>query len=154
MKTTQGTKQKKSPVNNRKTTGKRDTRFKKGQSGNPKGRPKGTTGAVSITGLVREELKKCPEGEDKKTYADLVVKRILAKAIKDGNDKMIEKIWAYMDGLPKQPHEFSGKDGDPLTILLGEISHKREVLAQKDDRSRITTKPKKEEMEAKQSVLD
>lgn len=78
-------------------------RFVEGQSGNPEGRP-----TFSITGLVRAELLKCPEGKDKKTYADLIVKRILAKAIKDGDTRMIERIWAYMDGLPKQILDVQG----------------------------------------------
>ena len=64
-------KSKKKPVNNRTKQGK----FKKGMSGNPNGRPVGSGSGLSITALVKAELEKCPEGENKKTYADLVVKR-------------------------------------------------------------------------------
>ena len=83
--------------------------FKKGESGNPGGRPKGS---LSITALVKAELMKCPEGEDKKTYADLVVKRILSKAIKDGDDKMIDRIWKYIDGMPKESIDITMIDPD------------------------------------------
>jgi len=72
--------------------------FKPGQSGNPKGRPPGT---ISLTTLIKQELDKCPDGKDKKTYADLIVKRILTKAIRDGDPQMIKTVWAYIDGLPK-----------------------------------------------------
>ena len=75
----------------------KDTKFKPGQSGNPKGRPPGT---ISLTTMIKQELEKCPEG-DKKTYADLIVKRILTKAIRDGDPQMIKTVWAYIDGLPK-----------------------------------------------------
>jgi hypothetical protein len=92
-------KNRKNQENNRDEKG----RFIKGESGNPDGRPEGSGDGFSITRLVREELQKCPEGEDKKTYADLVIKRIMSKAIKDGDTKMIDRIWAYMDGMPKQP---------------------------------------------------
>ena len=76
----------------------KDTKFKPGQSGNPKGRPPGT---ISLTTLIKQELDKCPDGKDKKTYADLIVKRILTKAIRDGDSQIIKTIWAYTDGLPK-----------------------------------------------------
>ena len=72
--------------------------FKPGQSGNPKGRPPGT---ISLTTLIKQELDKCPDSDNKKTYADLIVKRILTKAIKDGDPQMIKTVWAYIDGLPK-----------------------------------------------------
>jgi hypothetical protein len=86
-----------------------DTQWKKGQSGNPKGRPKG----ISITELVKQELEKCPEGEDKTTYARLIIKRIFNKAIVEGDTIMLKTIWAYIDGLPKASMEFTNKS--PVT---------------------------------------
>ena len=47
--------------------------FPKGVSGNPDGRPPGT---FSLLTLLKQELQKVPEGQDKKTYADLIIKRI------------------------------------------------------------------------------
>ena len=91
-------------------------RFVKGQSGNPNGKPAGIT--ISITSLVKKELQKCPKGYDKKTYADLIVKRILKNAIEEGDDKMIGRIWAYMDGLPKQNLDLTSQ-GEKITPIYG-----------------------------------
>lgn len=86
--------------------------FKKGQSGNPKGRPKGT---VSITAEIRAKLLKIyPEkqatviGDDgkkikkeKKTYLEMLIKSIFENAIKNKDTRMLNQIWAYIDGQPK-----------------------------------------------------
>ena len=73
--------------------------FKKGQSGNPKGRPEGT---FSLLTLLKQELQKVPEGQDKKTYADLIVKRMLKQAIEKGDQQQIKLIWNYIEGMPRQ----------------------------------------------------
>ena len=78
--------------------------FIKGQSGNPKGRPKGP----SITEEIRKALFKKPPGDDKKTYMELIILRIFHKAIKDGDVTMLKAIWNYIDGMPKQDHNLSG----------------------------------------------
>ena len=72
--------------------------FKKGQSGNLKGRPKGS---ISITSAIKRELEKYPKTKDKKTYLKQLVERILDKAIKEGDTQMIKHVWNYVDGLPK-----------------------------------------------------
>lgn len=73
-----------------------DGTFAEGNSGGP-GRPK-----FSLISILKEELQKCPEGEDKKTYADMLIKRMLKSAIQDGNDQQIKNILQYIEGMPKQ----------------------------------------------------
>lgn len=92
-------------------TGIRDEkgRFIEGVSGNPNGRPKG----ISITDLVRKELEKAPEGQQI-TYAQAFLKKLLHKAIIEGDHATQKLIWNYMDGLPRQNIELTGKDGMPL----------------------------------------
>ena len=85
--------------------------FKPGQSGNPNGRPKG----LSITAMVREELEKVPEGQEKPAK-ELLVKRILHKAISEGDKEMIKICWNYMDGLPSQGIDVTS-GGKPIPIL-------------------------------------
>ena len=72
-------------------------KFMPGVSGNPNGRPKG----LSITSLVKERLQDIPPGQEK-TYLSLFIDRILKQAIVDGDSKLIDKIWAYIDGMPRQ----------------------------------------------------
>ena len=83
---------------------KKDTRFKPGQSGNPAGKPKGT---VSITSAIKAELLKIPP-EQKKTWLDLTVKRIMQKAVAEGDVQMIRTLWNYVDGLPKGTVDLTG----------------------------------------------
>lgn len=79
--------------------------FKKGYSGNPDGKPEG---AFSLLAILKAELQKCPEGQDKKTYAHLIVKRMLKEAIEKGDQQQIKLIWNYIEGMPKQNLELSG----------------------------------------------
>ena len=97
-----------------------DGTFKEGVSGNPKGKPKGS---FSLIAILRSELQKCPEGEDKKTFADMLIKRMLKSAISEGNDQQIKNILQYIDGMPKQSmdHTTNGKD---LTVTIVDYGHK------------------------------
>ena len=86
--------------------------FKKGQSGNPKGRP---IGSVSITAEIKARLLKVfPEKQAqvtrddgkkifqiKKTYLQKIVEATFDNAIVQKDQRSINQIWAYIDGQPK-----------------------------------------------------
>ena len=54
------------------------------------------------------ELEEVPEGQ-KSTYLQLLIQRIMKEAIQDGDQQMITRIWNYVDGMPRQAIEHSGK---------------------------------------------
>ena len=86
--------------------------FKSGAewNGNSEGRPVGSgTAGVSITNELKKKLLECPEGEDKRTYLQLVILKILAKALKEGDTQILKQIWAYIDGMPKQEMKLDGE---------------------------------------------
>ncbi len=72
-----------------------ETRWKKGESGNPKGRPKKQD---SLTSLLREEIKKiCPADREKRTWKELIVGATLQLAMK-GNAAALREVWDRLDG--------------------------------------------------------
>lgn len=75
--------------------------WKPGESGNPNGRPKK---GYSITEMMQEMLANEP---DKKRALG---EAILAKAM-SGDVAAQKAIWNYMDGMPTQGLELTGKDG-------------------------------------------
>lgn len=89
----------KSPDNTGKNRDRGDiaTRFQPGQSGNLKGRPKGSLSAVA---LLKAQLAKVPAGQQK-TWGELLVQRVLQKAIIDGDVTMIRDIIDRVDGKAK-----------------------------------------------------
>ena len=73
-----------------------------GNSGNPKGRPKGS---LSLVALLKKELEKeiaNEEGTDKTSYAILLIRTMLRKAVIEGDVVMIRDIINRIDGMPKQ----------------------------------------------------
>jgi Family of unknown function (DUF5681) len=69
--------------------------FRKGQTGNPKGRPKNKT---SLTALLREEIHKtCPEDRQNRSYEELIVLATMRLAMK-GNATALALVWERMDG--------------------------------------------------------
>jgi len=89
--------------------------WKEGQSGNPLGRPVGS--GISITTEIKKKLAEVPEGQ-KATYLQLLINRIMKQAIQDGDERMISRIWAYIDGMPKIFQEVTGRDGQPLIVEI------------------------------------
>lgn len=84
--------------------------WKKGQSGNPNGRPKGSR---PMTTLFKEMLIKMGDGQAE-AYDALLTKRIFKMAIVDGNEQMIKLLVNYVDGMP--PQAITGPDGERLVI--------------------------------------
>lgn len=88
--------------------------FKKGQSGNPKGKP---AGSVSITAAIKIKLLEMyPEqkqaeitGDDgkkvtnkeKRTYLEKIIETVFHNAIAEKDQRALNQIWAYIDGHPK-----------------------------------------------------
>jgi len=109
--------------------------FKKGESGNPNGRPKDSFSLITI---LKAELQKCPEGQDRKTYADLLIQRILKKAISDGDDAQIKNILQYIEGMPKQNLDLTSKDEripllGGISVLYNNSSDKKDTSAKEED---------------------
>lgn len=75
-------------------------RWKKGESGNPNGRPKKP---LSLTSLLKDALDKVPEGEEHgRTNADLAIQALLKEA-HNGNLTAIREILDRCDGKVPQP---------------------------------------------------
>ncbi len=77
----------------------KEHRFKKGQSGNPKGKKPGT---LSLTHIMKNLLVEAIQLKDGKSMqaAEALARSIYKRAM-SGNDKMSQLIWNYMDGMPK-----------------------------------------------------
>jgi len=79
-------------------------KFIPGMSGNPNGRPRKEH---SITDTIKAMMDEKPE-----------IKRALGEKILDmamkGDVTAIKTLWQYMDGMPLQKSEISGKDGMPV----------------------------------------
>ena len=93
--------------------------FKKGQSGNPRGRPPGT---VSITDAIKRKLNevypstKKDKNKKKRIYLEKIIDTILDNALIKKDPRTLEKIWAYMDGHPKATIDI-GADKQSLAEL-------------------------------------
>jgi hypothetical protein len=80
--------------------------FKKGQSGNPSGKPKG---AISLVSGLRRRLSEHPEEIDE------IVSQWIALAL-SGDLKAIITIVEYIDGKVVLP--LSNPDGTPIKVLV------------------------------------
>ena len=115
------------------------TQFKKGKSGNPKGKPKGTR---SLKTLLQEALVKIGEG-NAEPYDILLIKRVMKMAIADGNEQMIKLIWNYLEGLPK---EFMDVTSGGKTI--------GSVLSSIESQNELRTETTQQELSASKLLLD
>lgn len=87
----------------------RDTRFKKGQSGNPGGRPKG---AVSIVAMIKKLLREDPERARK------VAENILDRAAENDAKALgfARTLLERVDG--PVPTQIEGTDGGPVEVVV------------------------------------
>lgn len=87
------------------------TRFKKGQSGNPNGRPKNKS---SFAACLREEIDKiCPHDKQGRTWTEVIVFATLRLAM-TGNSTALKEVWERIDGKVTIPLEIDTPDGQPL----------------------------------------
>ena len=97
--------------------------------GNPGGgRPKGS---VSITGEIRRKLQQASESG--RTYLDLVIDKIIDKAIKDGDTATLRIMWSYIDGMPKQSTDITS-GGKPI-FIPSELMKKHGITSDSEDNS-------------------
>jgi Family of unknown function (DUF5681) len=106
-----------------------EKRWKKGTSGNPRGRPKKKD---SLTQLLRDEIKKiCPADREKRTWKQLIIFATLQLAMK-GNATALKEIWERLDGkvLQTEKLELGGPGGKQVKIEVlysGQASESRKT---------------------------
>lgn len=103
--------------------------FKPGQSGNPKGRPKGSK---NFTTLIRETLQKMGKikidgVEQELSYEEAMAFKMIQAAVATGDFQTQKLIWNYLDGMPKQTIETKGdeteKDREKLRDIHRILTH-------------------------------
>ena len=90
-----------SSVKDQEDTRNKDGTWKKGVSGNPKGR---TDNCYSLTFAAKEYLKANPE--DRQAIVDRVI-----EGAKEGKYWCVTKLWEYMDGKPHQAIGYEDDEG-------------------------------------------
>lgn len=81
--------------------------FPPGTSGNPSGRKKGSLNLTTILRRMLEEEVEVTDGgkKVKKPLSDVLVQKLIKKAVKDDNLKAISEIFDRVDGKAKQTIE-------------------------------------------------
>jgi hypothetical protein len=107
-----------------------ENRWKKGTSGNPRGRPKKQD---CLTHLLRDEIQKmCQTDWQKRTWKELIVLATLQLAMK-GNATALKEVWERLDGkvLQSEKLQLGGEGGKQVTIEV--------VYADQPNESRIVS---------------
>lgn len=95
------------------TDKKQGHKWKKGESGNPNGRP---VGSVSIVEGIRKKLQEI-EPLNQKTFLELFLAQLFHKAIKEGNEQLMRDMINRVDGMPKQTNDITS-NGQTLKGLI------------------------------------
>lgn len=85
-------------------------KFKKGQSGNPKGRPKGTLRDIKV--VLQDLLSQEKNGTQ---LIDGLMSVVVNKALK-GDLKAVDMLLSYSYGKATQRTEITGAEGEPIEI--------------------------------------
>ncbi len=92
--------------------------WKKGQSGNPKGRPKK---ADCLTSLLKEEIEKIdPDDKENRTHKEMIIVATMRLA-KEGNSTALKEVWERMDGKVKDKLEVDNKRDSKEAVLLSKV---------------------------------
>jgi hypothetical protein len=94
------------------------SRREKGQSGNPKGRPRKQD---RLTDLLKEEIAKiCPADRQGRTWQSLIVAATLQLAMK-GNATALKEVWERLDGKTIQSGKLQLGDGSGKQITINVV---------------------------------
>lgn len=96
--------------------------FLPGVSGNPLGKP---PGALSVVAEIKKQLDEIAEEDpQKRKKLELLVRKVIIKAINDGDTSMIRDIIDRVDGKPKQSIEIDDNRTDETKEMLKDIMEK------------------------------
>ena len=116
-----------------------ETRWKQGQSGNPKGRPRKEDSIVDLLKDLVNAL--CPTDSERRRYGELLVRSLVGQGLK-GNLGAIKEIFNRLSGrvpfliervgmVPSEPNQETSRDWSPVTpssrIKLS-VETKNEIL--------------------------
>ena len=95
----------------------KDTRWKAGQSGNPKGRPKNT---VYFSEMLRDQLDQVPDAIDgepnTKTWLELIRDTLLRAAVKGNQPALIKELLDRIEGKVANKHQIDTEN--PVTLIF------------------------------------
>lgn len=105
--------------------------FKKGQSGNPNGRPK------KLPDLEKLLIEILGEKRDDKTALETILRNLRTKAFR-GNEAAANILLNRAYGSPKQKTELTAGEGESLTVIFNSNPRRRE---DPDDNPAAETEP-------------
>lgn len=91
-------------------------KFKKGQTGNPNGRPKGSLRDIKevLKDLLSQE-------KNNSQLIDGLMTVVVNKALK-GDLKAVEMLLSYTYGKPTQKTEITGAEGAPIEVVSNDLT--------------------------------